>query len=819
VTRLRASRLTVLVAAVAVLGGGALAVSGVMTAAHGLEGLVQRHLLLVAVATLFTDATWVNLRIGHDVESYTWAELNLTLALAWLAPEHIVLTALCVAVAYAVTGRTPVKVLFNATSYAFGVGLAALATHAIATPSWDDPVRSGLAIAAGVLAFSVWNGVSVNAAIAFSQDMPFRPVFMKGAWLRLLVAGGNLAAGLSVLALAHFRPDALWLVPVAMGVAFVAYHGFLRFIQDRAAWRHFELSGKEISRLDEREVAHAALARATKLFDADEAELVLRPSHGPGPARVYLSNAAGTATVLRSEQDEEPSFTVATYQGDGRHARETCVAVPLMRGDVRLGTLRVRFFAAVRLSARERQLLDTFADTVAASIENARMFAQLQAEAARHETASRHDHLTGLPNRLLFEDRVRTALQHRRRANGFAVLLIDLDRFKEVNDSLGHAAGDAVLREVAGRLRRAVRPQDTVSRLGGDEFAVLLDDANAAEATAERLSTLLVEPMHVQGMAVQVGGSIGFACYPQDAIAYEDLVRRADVAMYQAKQAGAFFRRYDPSRDRTVMEGLNLVDELHAALEGGQIELHFQPQIDLRTGLAVGAEAFVRWRHPTRGLLGPAFFLSTLETSSLMRQFTCRVLDLAIAECAAWRRAGRDLTVSVNLSARNFEQGPLADDVAAALTRHRLPAELLTLEVAEAALPTNLELLEAHVARLADIGVRVSIDDFGNGHLSLSALRRMHVREVKLDAPFVSGITSSEDDAAIAEATIHLAHSLGVRIVAEGVEEPRVLARLVDLGCDGAQGYHWGRPVPAHEVRPLLGVPAPQAPASSSTTR
>jgi diguanylate cyclase (GGDEF)-like protein len=818
-TRGRASRLTVLVAVVGGLGAAALAASGAVVAGHGLDGVVPRHLLLVAVATLFTDATWVNLRIGHDVESYTWAELNLTLALAWLAPEHIVLTAMCVGAAYAVTGRSPVKVLFNTTSYAFGVGLAAVVAHAIATPSWDDPVRSGLAIGAGVLAFTAWNGASVNAAIAFSQDLPFRPVFMKGAGLRLLVAAGNLAAGLSLLGLAHLRPDALWLAPVALGLAFAVYHGFLRVVQDRAAWRQLELTGKEVTRLDEREVAQAALARATRLFDADEAELVLRPADGSGPSRVYLGNSAGTATVLRSEQDEEPSFTVATYQGDGRHARETCVAVPLVRGESRLGTLRVRFFAAVRLSARERHLLDTFAATVAASIENARLFAQVQAESARHETAARHDHLTGLPNRLLFEDRVRTALTHRRRANGFAVLLIDLDRFKEVNDSLGHAAGDAVLREVAARLRRAVRPQDTVSRLGGDEFAVLLDDASAAEATAERLSTLLVEPMHVHGVTVQVGGSIGFACYPQDGIAYEDLVRRADVAMYQAKQAGAFFRRYDPARDRTVMEGLNLVDELRAALEGGQLELHFQPQIDLRSGLAVGAEAFVRWRHPTRGLLAPASFLSTLEASNLMRQFTCRVLDMAVAECAAWRRAGRELTVSVNLSARNFEQGPLADDVADALFRHRLPASLLTLEVAEAALPTNLELLEAHVAQLADIGVRVSIDDFGNGHLSLSALRRMHVREVKLDAPFVNGITSSEDDAAIAEATIHLAHSLGVRIVAEGVEEPRVLARLMDLGCDGGQGYHWGRPVPADEVRPLLGVPAAQAPASSSTTR
>ena len=812
--RRRVSRLGVLVGAVAALGAGAL----LAAAASFHRGDVDRAFVAIAVATLFSDATWVNLRIRHHVESYTWAELTLALALAWLTPSQAVLSALSLGVAYAVTRRSPVKVLFNTTSYAFGVGLAALTTFAIEAPSWDAPAQSALAIAAGVMVFSLWNGATVDAAIAFSQDLPYREVFMRGAGLRTLVALGNLASGLLVLALAHYRPEALWAVPPAVGVVYLGYQSYLGVIQDRAAWRQLETTGQQINRLDEREVAEVALARAAALFDADEVELALYPDDG-GPARVFLANSAGSATVVVDDaaaRDEE--FTVTTYRGDGSHARETCVVVPLAYRGVRLGSLRVRFFGAIKLSARERRLLNSFASTVATSVENARMFARMQAEAVRHETASRHDALTGLPNRVLFEERARTALQHRRRVSGFAVLLLDLDRFKEVNDTLGHAAGDAVLKEVAMRMRRCVRPQDTVSRLGGDEFAVLLDDAAAAEATGARLAQSVTEPIEVQGVVVTVGASIGYACYPADAIIYEELVRRADVAMYQAKQtggagAGRRYRRYNPETDRAVMDDRRVVEELRAALDAdgdsAQLELHFQPQLDLRTGLAIGAEALVRWRHPVRGLLAPAHFLAAVESSSLLRRFTCRVLDMAVAECASWHRAGRPLTVSVNLSARSLTGGTLVEDVAEVLERHGLPPSRLVVEVSEAAMPAELDLAESQLTRLAALGVGVAIDHFGTGRVSLPALRRMRVREVKLDKSFTSAIASCDDSAAIAEATVHLARSLGLRTVAEGVEEPRVAERLIDLGCDCAQGFHWSRPVPAAEARTLLGVGSP----------
>jgi diguanylate cyclase (GGDEF)-like protein len=787
---------------------------------------VDRYVVILALSTLFTDAMRVNLRVGRNVESYTWSELNIVLGLALLAPVHLVLTSVLIAIAYVVSGRAPVKVIYNATSYAIGTALALLVTHAIATPSWDKPFHSALAIAAGAAAFSWWNGLSINAAIAFAQGLRFREVYGKGARLRVVVCMGNIVIGLVVLALGHDDPIALLAVPPCLALAYFGYRNYLRSIQERAIWRHLEAAGLEIHRLDEHTATEVALSRAASLLEADLVEIALYPSpHSSGRVRVYTRYLDG---VIESKElldiHVEDRFAISTERISGQEPGHTLsytrAVVPLHGRDSQIGTLRVQFDAIVKLSDRERRLLSTFGYTVATSIENARLYAEMSELAARNEAAALHDPLTWLPNRMLLHDRVRELLEDESDDLSFAVMLVDLDHFKDVNDWLGHAAGDQVLRGVAARLSRAVRGEDTVCRLGGDEFAILVRDGNAAVQVAERLLAVAAKPIEVNDVTVTVGNSIGFACYPEDGRTFDELLHRADVAMYHAKNFRGSCRRYRKDRDPTTGDRLSLVAELRTALDDGQLELRYQPQHDLATNEPVGAEALVRWRHPRRGLLQPHEFIPLVESSSMLREFTCCVLDMALAECAEWQRAGRTLRMAINLSPRSLADEQLIDDVVSALDRHHVSPDLVVLEITETAMLGDLDIVEEQMARLAAIGVALSIDDFGTGSSSLTFLQRVEVHELKIDRSFVAGIAHNENDAAITRATIRLAQSLGLRTVAEGVEDPRVLQELIDLRCDNAQGFLWSPPLEAGAARRVLGIDQPtHSPPQSLVTR
>jgi diguanylate cyclase (GGDEF)-like protein len=770
---------------------------------------IDRWVVVIAVATLATDTLSLDLRVGRHIESYTWAELNVVLGLVLLTPAQLVLTSLCVAVAYIVTRRAWIKVAFNTASYAIGVTLALLVAHAIAAPAWNHPTRSALALVAGAAAFSSWNSASVDAAIAFSQGLLLREVLRKGALLRLAVCIGNVAVALTIVALAHHNPLALLALPLCFAVAYVCYRSFLRTVQERTVWRQLEAISREINQLDEAAVAEVALRHAAMLLEADEVQLWLYPDGEPAALlSVYVAEAGGGVHVRKSlGVGALNHFEVRTCRAlDERSSNgsvDTRVIVPLLGRRTQIGALLVRFDARVRLSDRERQLMRTYAHTISTNIENARLYAAMRDQAARNELAAMHDPLTGLPNRLLLEDRVESLLDDPDRRS-FAMMLIDLDHFKDVNDGLGHVAGDALLCEVATRLQTAVRSHDIVCRLGGDEFAILAIDASASARLAERVLSVLTQTMEIHGVRLAVGASIGYACWPADASTFGELLQRADVALYQAKVTRGSFQRYRRDRDASSLDRLSLVAELRAALDDDQLEMHYQPQLELTTGRATGAEALVRWRHPLRGLLEPHHFIRAVESSSLVREFTCRVLDLAIAECARWQRDGASLTVAVNLSARNFDDERLANDIATVLDRHRLHPSRLVLEITETAILGDLDFVEQQIARLSAIGVSLSIDDFGTGSSSLTFLQRIKVNELKIDRSFVAGIVVNDNDAAITRATIRLAQSLGLRTVAEGVESHEVARELVALGCDAAQGYLWSPPVPAREARSLL---------------
>jgi diguanylate cyclase (GGDEF)-like protein len=406
------------------------------------------------------------------------------------------------------------------------------------------------------------------------------------------------------------------------------------------------------------------------------------------------------------------------------------------------------------------------------------------------------DELTGLANRrALLRAAAEACAEPKPRA---ALLLCDLDGFKDFNDTLGHEAGDQLLREAGLRIRRVVGADGLTARLGGDEFAILAPGAGPDEAIelAERLRRELVLPLPVAGIAARLEASVGVALLPDHSRAAAGLLRRADVAMYQAKATRSGTEVYDAARDLHSRERLVLAGELRDAVEGGRLDVHFQPKVRVDGGGVVGAEALVRWPHPDRGLLYPDAFLAAAEQAGLMRPLTLVVLDRALAACGRWTAAGRQLGVAVNLSASNLLDASLPDEVAAMLERHGVAPEQLTLEVTEGTILANPLASGEVVAALRRLGVAVSLDDFGTGHSSLSHVKRLPVDELKIDRAFVTDLVADPTNLAIVASIIRLAHSLGMTVTAEGVECEEALCVLAQEGCDLAQGYLFSRPLP-----------------------
>jgi diguanylate cyclase (GGDEF)-like protein len=431
---------------------------------------------------------------------------------------------------------------------------------------------------------------------------------------------------------------------------------------------------------------------------------------------------------------------------------------------------------------------------------------------SRHAIAKEHqalhDALTDLPNRLLFRDRVDQAITSSQRTGDIAaVMLMDLDHFKEINDTLGHHHGDRLLQEVAQRLQGALRDSDTVARLGGDEFGVLLPRLSGPEAATEVANDLLEhlrEPFVVDDLTLEVDASIGVAIFPDHGADTETLLQRADIAMYSAKSSSGGSMLFEASQDRHSPRRLALAGELRSAISNGQIVLYFQSKADLRTGQIVGVEALARWDHPRFGVVGPTEFVPIAEQTGLIGPLTSCVLNKALAQLRAWSESGHDLTVAVNLSARSFLDTQLAVEIPALLERHGVAPARLELELTESMLMHDPQRAQATLERLKSIGVTLAVDDFGTGYSSLANLRRLPVDVIKIDKAFVIDMETSPSDAAIVSATVDLAHSLGLRAVAEGVESDEVWRRLAALGCDIAQGFHVSRPVPARDLAPLL---------------
>jgi diguanylate cyclase (GGDEF)-like protein len=420
---------------------------------------------------------------------------------------------------------------------------------------------------------------------------------------------------------------------------------------------------------------------------------------------------------------------------------------------------------------------------------------------ATAEHLARHDSLTELPNRRWFREAVGAAVKNPALGSG-GLLLVDLNGFKEINDTLGHHHGDLVLQQVGPRLRAAFRNEDLLARLGGDEFAVFMPGADSAvaEAAVRRLQDALHQPLDVDGITIELDASVGLAWYPDHGNDVDTLLQRADVAMYRAKAGHQALMVYRAEDDYHSPERLVIAADLRRAVVDDQLVLHYQPQVDLGLGRPVAAEGLVRWQHPQRGLLGPFEFIEVAERTGLIKDLTYRVLDLGLRDLRTWSDEGRSLSLSLNISVRSLLDRRFPQEVEKLLARHGIDGRSLTLELTESSLMVDPEVAKKTMHHLADLGVAVAIDDFGTGYSSLAYLTDLPIGELKIDKSFVRAMGSDARNAIVVRSTIELAHNLGLRTVAEGIEDAFTFERLRTLGCELAQGFHMSKPLPADSL-------------------
>jgi diguanylate cyclase (GGDEF)-like protein/PAS domain S-box-containing protein len=418
-----------------------------------------------------------------------------------------------------------------------------------------------------------------------------------------------------------------------------------------------------------------------------------------------------------------------------------------------------------------------------------------------------HDDLTDLPNRTLFMDRLeQTILAAQRDDQSLAVLLMDLDHFKEINDTLGHHIGDILLKEIGPRIYQNLRSIDTVARMGGDEFLLLLPKSNEQQSIeiSKKILASITEPFLVDGHSLEINASIGIAIYPTHSDDPNSLIRRADVAMYEAKHKKSGYSLYDPKADQHNPGRLTMMSELRQAISQNQLSLYYQPKISLKTNECVGVEALVRWNHPEKGQILPDIFIEDAEKSGTIKSLTQWVLTTAVEQSAQWKKEGYCIEMSVNISARDFQDPALLQLIEDKISNSTLEPSCLILELTESAVMTDTKKAFDSLAKLDKMGVKLAIDDFGTGYSSLDYLKRLPVDELKIDRSFVIDMATSKNDAAIVRSTVDLAHNLGLNVVAEGVENQFSLDLLKEMGCDAMQGYFTSKPLPANEISEYL---------------
>ncbi len=785
------------------------------------------ELLWPVLAGMFAVAELcvLHIQIRREAQTVSLSEIPLVLGLFWTTGHGMVLARIVGPLLVFVLYRrsSPLKTLFNTALMALEGGTAVTVFRAVLGHQDPAGLHGWLAAYAACAAAGVIVAVTTTVVIAVYDGSLARWELFTSAASGAPVAVAVCTVGLVALTALERDPRVAWLLLLCAALLLVAFRAYAALSERHLSLeRLYRFSQVVTSSPEVDEVLLSVLGEARELLRAERADVTFLAAGAAGALQVALTGgeslekvhldggpagdvirdrviaSASPALLPRSTRDPEHRRFL-----EGAGLREAIVA-PL-RGEAGIiGTVSVadRMGEVRAFDRSDVKLLETVANHASVALQNSRLIDQL-----RHEAL--HDGLTGLPNRTMVQRRITETLEAvaAGRSCGLGVMILDLDGFKQVNDTFGHAQGDLLLREVAQRLRSAAGPGAMVARLGGDEFAVVAVDTPSVETASRigrRLLHALEEPVVIEGTEVAIGGSIGLSLSPEHGSEVSQLLRRADVAMYEAKSSAAGLRVYEAAMDTTSPTRLALVGELRTAIATGQLVLHVQPQVELVSSRVTGVEVLVRWEHPERGLVLPDEFVPIAERSGLIRTLTSTVLSGALESCSRWLAAGVELGVAVNLSARSLLDVDLAEQVRNLLEMYAVPARLLTLEITESSVMTDAVRALDVLHRLNALGVRLSVDDFGTGYSSLSYLKRLPVQEVKIDKSFVTGLTEDADDATIVASIVNLGRSLSLQVVAEGVESAACLDRLTAMGCDCVQGFLVARPMPVGQLLPWL---------------
>jgi diguanylate cyclase (GGDEF)-like protein len=765
---------------------------------------------LIFMAALGAGVRW-QIRIRSTTHAISWTETAILIGLA-VAPTPVVVVCTALGVAGSLTLiELPLrKVLFGVAKNAL---LATGAGAVLHLTGWAWPPAEStdmiVPLAVAYLVAVVLDELLTLPVIALDTGVGLGRLFRDGLLLRLTSAVARFVLIVGTLMILEADSWLLVAIPPLLLSLHLLYSNRVRARTERQAWQQLTRTTDALNVVDLDTVLATAVVRGSELFSADEVEIELTAAgrlvrgdatdvryDGPAPAPTNPGRSTdGSETGSPAGWPDGPTPDEPAALDD----RVFPIRLAGPDGSADIGHLRLRFRGPVTLNERERYTLRTFAAALCTAIRNAMAYQELNRIADRNAHAARHDALTGLANRRQLLERGDEQLD-RRHADGVnALLLIDLNHFKEINDTLGHGAGDRVLIQVAERLRAVAESEDLVARLGGDEFAVLLTGLPApAVAThrAEQLLAALHEPIDLDGMRISVEASGGIAVAPGSG-GMTELLRRADVAMYQAKRSGRRIAGYSSTRDTADIDRLTLGGELPRAVAQREFTVTFQPIVDLGSGVVIAAEALTRWRHPAHGIIDPLRFLGAIERSGLLPAFAETVLDQALVAVRDWHEAGFPLQVAVNVSPRSLLDARFPGTVLARLAAHEIPADRLILELTETLTLSQLEVVDRVLGELRDAGVRLALDDFGTGYSSLSVLSRIPVHELKIDRAFVMAMESSAESLAVVRSTIQLGRSLGQVVVAEGVESEPQRQALWQLGCLAGQGYLFGRPMPS----------------------
>jgi diguanylate cyclase (GGDEF)-like protein len=780
----------------------------------------------------------VHVYIDRQARTFSLSEIPLLLGLAYLSPVALIVGRLVgSALALAIVRRQPAtKLAFNLSYFLLDTGLAVIVYRAVLGSSAPYEPRGYLAALAATTMSLLVGSVAVSVAIAASEGRWMRsPLESLAGWGTVTTALSAYLGLIAVNALAPVRMSP-WLFTAGAVLVFASYRAHSQVRKSAEHLEHlYGFSRTLADSLTRGAVDFAVLEHASELLRADRAELIL--SGDETAAFITLHN--GALSVLNGPPAEQ-ALKVHRGMLGGRDVALVgdAMVATLRAGDERLGTLMVsgRLGEVDQFSAEDLQLFETLVTHGSISLRNHRLLERLRREADERHWQALHDTLTGLPNRARLDDELRERLSDRHHDESVVVMLIDLDRFKEVNDTLGHHQGDVLLCKIADRISEVVDVTTLVARLGGDEFAVVyktFDSRPEIKAHAQVIEHRLLEPFELDGLVFEVGSSIGIALSPDDGDDPSTLLQRADVAMYAAKRGSTSAEFYDADIDHASPRQLALAAELRRAIGRRELLVEYQPKAALPSGDVVGVEALARWHHPQHGFVTPEVFIAIAERSGLIRPLTECVLDIALGQVAQWRAEGFDLGVAVNVSTRNLLDEALPPMVAAALARHRVPASSLTLEITESTIIADPARTVGTLNCLSDMGIALAIDDFGTGYSSLSYLHRLPVDELKIDKSFVQRMTADESDSVIVRSTIELGHNLGLQVTAEGVEDGQTWQLLAAAGCDQAQGFHlrtsgtgaqltrWlkSRREEQAVLRGLIGgIPSAAQPSTSTTT-